>query len=414
VAGSLPDQVAVLRGALDAFLGSISRAEAVTVSEGVSLPDALARAKLGATIDAAELVPLLDDARPSVRAESARMLGELGAHSALPRLTTARQHDVDANVRAEASIAAAQLGEPGAVAALPALLVAPSSASESLARARRAALALAVSGRTEALPVLAALAADELATESDRLRAVRALGALGSPLSVAPLIATLAVVRLREASAQALAQLGGPEAVSALHAQLAEERYPPARGAEAAALLALGDPGLSLLVRRYLGMQSSLPHGVRVLGALSALTPPSRQGALLSEASVRRGSWTCGERGCAPERGAQLVLPRRGPGVRGPVRVTLWFEAASQGAALWVDGVRLPLSTTEDQLSFERPAASSAERFSLAREGEVVLLGVTVLPSLPEIPPPAPLPWKSDAESDAGSPPPTSTSQPAR
>jgi hypothetical protein len=276
---------------------------------------------------------------------------------------------------------------------------------------------VAVSRHTEAVPVLAALAADESATESDRLRAVRALGGLGSPLAVAPLIATLQVVRLREASAQALAQLGGPEAVRALHAQLAEERYPPARGAEAAALLALGDPGLSPLVRRYLGMQSSLPHGVRVLAALGALEPPSRQGALLSETSVRRGSWTCDARGCAPEAGAQLVLPRRGPGLRGAVRVTLWYHAGAPGAALWVDGVRLPLSMAEDQLSFERPSGSAAERFSLAREGELSLLGVTVLPSLPEIPPPPPLPWASDA----GTPPsvaaeqaPTSTSQPAR
>jgi len=411
-AGALPAEVERLRGALDAFLGSIARAEAVTVSQGVSLPDVLARAKLGATVDAVELLPLLDDARAAVRSESARVLGELGEQSALPRLTTARQHDADEEVRAEASIAAAQLGDPGAVAAVLGLLAAPGAGRESVGRARRAALALARSRRVEAVPVLAELAVDEQATESDRLRAVRALGGLGSALAVPPLIATLAVVRLREASAQALALLGGPEAVAALHAQLVEERYPPARGAEAAALLALGDPGLAPLVRRYLGMQSSLPHGVRVLGALSALTPASRQGALLADPSVRRGRWTCGNTSCAPEAGAQLVLPRRGAALRGPVRVTLWFQAASPGAALLVDGVRLPLSTTEHQLSFERPSSASAERFELAREGDVSLLGVTVLPSLPEIPPPPPLPWKSDAASDAGAP--SSASEPAR
>jgi hypothetical protein len=266
-----------------------------------------------------------------------------------------------------------------------------------VARVRRAALALAAVRRAESIPVLAALAADEQATESERLRAVRALGGLGSPLAVAPLVRTLSVVRLREASAQGLALLGGAAAIAGLRAQLAEERYPPARGAEALALATLGDPDLAPMVRRYLGMDSSLPHGVRILAGLSALTPASRQGALLVDPSVRRGRWTCTQHGCTPEEGAALVLPRRGARAPARVRVTLWFDASTPGAALIVDGVRLPLSTTEDQLSFERPSAGSAERFSISREGEVALLGITVLPSLSEIPPPPPEPWESDA-----------------
>ncbi|MEY4513253.1 MAG: hypothetical protein RLZZ450_5375, partial [Pseudomonadota bacterium] len=105
LAGAQPADVERLRAALDAFLGSISRAEAATVSAGVRFPDALARAKLGATIAADELIPLLDDARASVRSESARVLGELAARVALPRINTARAHDSDADVRAEAAIA---------------------------------------------------------------------------------------------------------------------------------------------------------------------------------------------------------------------------------------------------------------------------------------------------------------------
>lgn len=408
LAGAQPAQVERMRAALDAFLGSISRTEAVTVSAGVSLPDALARAKLGATIAADELLPLLDDPRASVRSESARVLGELAARAALPRLDEARTQDTDADVRAEATIAAVLLGDQGALADALLLLSSSGPDAERVDRARRAALALAGMRRVEAVPVLAALAQDEQATESERLRAVRALGGLGTPLAVAPLVATLSVVRLREASAAGLAQLGGPRAVAALRAQLAEERYAPARGAEALALEALGDPGLLPLVRRYLGMESSLPHGVRILAALSALTPASRQGALLADESVRRGSWSCSERGCTPESGAAVVLPRRGPRAAGPVRVTFWFHAPMPGAALLVDGVRLPLTTTEDQLSFERPSAAAAERFSISREGDVSLLGVTVLPSLPEIPPPPPEPWESDAgvlpTADAGAP----------
>lgn len=397
LAGREPAHVERLRAALDAFLGSISRTEAVTVSAGVSLPDALARAKLGATIAADELIPLLDDPRASVRSESARVLGELAARAALPRLNVVRVQDSDADVRAEATISAVQLGEADALTDALALLTRAAPDGESLARVRRAALALGGVRPAESVPILAALAADERATESERLRAVRALGGLATQLAVAPLITTLSVVRLREASAHALSLLGGARAIAALRAQLAEERYPPARGAEARALQVLGDPGLAPLVRRYLGMESSLPHGVLILAELSALTPASRQGALLADTSVRRGSWTCSERGCTPEEGASLVLPRRGAKAPGAVRVTFWFHAPAPGAALLVDGVRLPLTPTEHQLSFERPSAASAERFSVSREGDVALLGVTVLPSLPEIPPPPPEPWESDA-----------------
>src|SRR6185312_12152893 len=59
VAALQPNVVRTLRPQLDAFLGSIARTEAVTVSEGVRLPEVLARAKLSGTADVSALLPLL-------------------------------------------------------------------------------------------------------------------------------------------------------------------------------------------------------------------------------------------------------------------------------------------------------------------------------------------------------------------
>ena len=394
LSASQPEKVAQLRGELDLFLASISRAEAITVSQGVRMPEVLARAKLGGTVTVDELVPLLSDARVAVRLEAARALGELGSVRALPALGRARAQDDDALVRGEAAIAALQLGEPEA---LPAVLALSSETSADIGRARRVALALARAQRSEAVPVLAALIVDESATENDRSRAVRALGQLGSPLAVEPVAGALQFVRLREVAAEALGQLGGAEALAALRAQLQQERYPPARAAEARALVRLGDPAVPASLRHFLGMESSLPHGVQALAALGALSPSGRAGALLSDAGIREGSWRCDQAGCAPEAGARVKLPPRGVLARGPVRVTVWYRDADPGAALTIDGQRFPLQTRDDQVSLLRSSGSSAERLSFAREGELRVVALAVVPAVDEIPPPAPEPWEADS-----------------
>ncbi|MDB4975668.1 MAG: hypothetical protein JWN48_4009 [Myxococcaceae bacterium] len=432
LAGARAADAQRLRRELDAFLGSIAREEAVTVTEGVRLPEALARARLAGSTSLDELLRLLSDSRAAVRLEAAHALGELGASGAAPLLDRARQHDDDPLVRCEAAISELALGDAAALHDVLALLSPQQhrdAAVSDLARERRAALALARFERVEAVPVLAAWLRDESATESERLRAVRALGELGSPDGVEPLIVALGFVRLRESAAHALGRLGGDRARAALRRQLHEERYPPARAAEVAALQALRDPSLPGELRRLLGMESSLPNGVRTLATLDGLSPSDRRGALLSDAQVRKGSWRCIDSapggatadsagaqiesaapasppglGCAPLSAARVVLPRRGPALRGPVRVTVWYRARESGSALVVDGERFPLQAREDQLSFVRSTPAEAEGFSFESEGAPLLLGLLVSPALPEIPPPPPEPWDVDAgvSEDAG------------
>ncbi|MDB4984839.1 MAG: uncharacterized protein JWN04_17, partial [Myxococcaceae bacterium] len=397
LAGARAADVVRLRVALDAFLSSIARTEAVTVSAGVRLPEVLARAKLSGSAHVEELLALLTDPQTAVRLEAARVLGQLGVPSATPNLERVRSRDEDPHVRAEAAISQLQLGDPAALVDVLALVAAGGSELSLQPRTRRAGLALARFQRSEALGVLAAWVRDESATESERLSAVRALGQLGSPLGVEPLVSALASVRLRVAAALALGQLGGAGALAALRRQLADERYPPARVAEARALQQLGDPSVSERLRHFLGMESSLPDGVCTLAELGALDPSGRSGALLSDPSVREGQWACHERGCSPEAGARVVLPRRGPVLTGPVRVTIWFRDATPGSALLIDGERKALQTEGDQLSFVRSSASKAARFSFAREGDVLVTGLVVVPSVPEIPPPPPEPWGVDA-----------------
>jgi arylsulfatase A-like enzyme len=405
--GKEPALARQLREALDAFLSSIARTEAVTVSEGVRLPEVLARAKVFGSTRVDELTPLLVDSRVAVRLEAARVLGELGDPRAQPFLSRVLAHDDDAQVRSEAAIASLALGDSAPLAAVLALLRAfeadagfPRDAVL-LSRVRRAALSLTRFERAEAVPVLADWLRDEGATESERLRVVRGLGTLHTETAVAPLAEALGLVRLREAAALALGQLGGPEAARALRLQLQAERYPPARAAEARALLLLADPSVPGQVRHYLGMESSLPLGVRLLAELGALTPSSRAGALLTDTRVRAGDWRCSERGCAPGESALVRLPASGGRARGPVRVTVWFRDAAAGSVLVIDDKRFPLLTTEDQVSFLLPSAAQAERLSFARQGEVVVSAVVVVASVPEIPPPTPEPWELP---DAGSP----------
>jgi hypothetical protein len=392
-----PADVARLRAELDGFFAAIPRAEALGVADGIRFPEPLARAKLGAPGAGPDVIPLLADARAPVRAASARVLGELHVASALTMLDRLRDHDPDPTVRAEAAIAALTLGTHGAAGSVMGLLDDANEEPEALDRARRAALALGRLRRVEAEPVLAKLALDERAQESERERAVEALGALQTPSAAGPLIALLEDVRLRPAAATALGELGGKRAKNALAKQLAVERYPSARTAEARAMVRLRDRRARGLILRLLGMETSLPDGVRMLMELRALSPSSGRGALVQDAGVRQGRWTCEGGGCRPDEQALLVLPARGR-VPGTVRVTWLVHAGGEASELVVDGVRFVLKPGEQQLSFTRSSAA-AGRFGVSCEGDVSVLAVVVTPAREEMPPPPPEPWQAE---DAG------------
>jgi hypothetical protein len=305
---------------------------------------------------------------------------------------------VDLDVRAEAAIAALTLGADQAAGDVARLLQRPVSPAQDdgLSRPRRAALALARLHAPAALPVLGELAGDVRAQEADRLKAVEALGTLGEGAQPA-LIAALAEVRLREAAAHALGRDGGAAGAEALLAQLAEERYEPARRAEVEALAAMRDQRVLPLLVRFLGTETSVPGGVRVLSQLGGLNGPSARGALLSEAGARAGSWRCTERGCAPEAGARIALSGKAPAALGMLRVTVWIGEAESGAVLHAGAASFRLQGGEQQVSFTLPRWQRPSELAVASEGEVALRGWVAVPETLEIPPPAPEPWDAGA-----------------
>jgi HEAT repeat protein len=395
LAAARPKDAERLRAELDAFLSTIPRVEAMAVSDGVGFPEALARAKLGAPGAGPDVVPLLGDPRAPVRAAAARALGELSVRAALPMLARVRVDDADENVRAEASIASLLLGDDAASDAVIPLLARTAPDPQGMSVAARAALALARLERVEALPVLSSLALDETAQEADRLRAIAALGQVGTKAALPPLVKLLADVRLRGHVAEALAEVGGKKAANALVPVLAEERYQPNRTALAWALVKLRDARVVPLVERFLGMETGIPEGVRILLESKALDVPSARGARIALSKVRSGAWQCEEGLCVPGEGAQLVLPRR-PGKRA-VRVTFLLSGAEPGAKLVVDGKPLTVRAAEEELTIVRPSPAEAQRFSVRIEGKGALLAVTSVLETPEIPPPPPEPWHADA-----------------
>jgi hypothetical protein len=200
--------------------------------------------------------------------------------------------------------------------------------------------------------------------------------------------------------------VGGKRAQDALAQQLAEERYEGARKAEAQALLKLRDRRAPALITRFLGMETSLPDGVRMLIELRSLSPASARGALLTEAAVRSGTWTCSADACRPGADAEIVLPARGR-QQGAMRVTWLVRTQTSDAALSVDGERLALQLGEQQVSLTRGRAAEAARFKLSTDGDVELLAVAVVPSVPEIPPPPPEAWDGGTPGTAAATPTT-------
>lgn len=400
LAGDRPADVQRLRAALDAFLASIPAVEAVAVDDGVAFPAALARARLGAPGAGPDVIPLLADARPRVRLAAARTLGELAVAASAMALDRLRANDPDEEVRAEAAVASLLLGTE---AALPDVLILLSSEAkgEGLSLARRAALALSLSHRVEALPVLSELAHDERADELDRLRAVKGLAGLKDKAAATALIDLLSHVRLRVSVAEALGEIGGKPAANAIAKLLKDERYQPARRAEARALQRMGDRRTASLVTRMLGMETSIPDGVRILMELGLLKAPKASGALLSSESVRKGSWECSAEACSPGKDAQIELPAGRVG-GAEVRVTLLLKG-EVGSSLVVDGVPFKLKAAEEQVSMLR-TSRDAQRMQLQETRSVQVIAVVVVPAQPEIPAPPPEPWEAEKSAE-GAPP---------
>lgn len=381
-----PERLAALRALLAEFVGSIPRIEAMALADDAGWPEALARASLGDGAASDALVPLLGDERVAVRREAARSLGVLGHQPARATLARLGDEDPDADVRAEAALAALLLGGLDALASVE---------GEARSRgpqdgfARRAALALAEHDVFVLDPLLA-LVADDTAPERSRREAATALGQSGEPRAREVLIAHLDHVNIRGEVAEALGHLGGRAAADALALSLSNERYISARAEEARALVRMGDPRAPDLIRRFLGVDRPLPGGVDLLAESGALEPASGLGAMITDERVREGMWACTPEGCVPGGDAAVALPATAAPATG---VAVFSVETAEAAVLRIDGVAHELLGGRAQIRV--PAGEAlARRFTL--QGQARILAVAVVPAQPEIPPPPPEPWGED------------------
>jgi arylsulfatase A-like enzyme len=401
-----PEELRRLRLELEAHLASLPRVEALAMQGGGAWPEALTRARLGDRAAAPQLVLLLSDPRPGVRAGAARALGEFGTGSARVLLSSLRVHDADLGVRAEAAIAALSLGDSDAgdqVAALISsqwLQKSPYTAREGSALPseleRRAAGALASHGRSEGGAALLAAALEPRLDEPERTAALHALAVVGDAEVGQRLLPLLSEVRLRPLVAEVLGVIGGPAAIGTLADTLGRERYPDARRAEARALLALGATQQAIAaIRHFLGTESSIPGGVEMLLAAGDLIAPSGAGVDVRTASaLRRGAWQCEARGCRPLAGASLALPGR-RGREGPARLVVRVEPSGVPEArrsLSIQGVAHALDGSAAEIALVTQDAGPLD-LQLEASEDVWLTGVVRVPVMRDVPPPAPEPW---------------------
>ncbi|HEX5533368.1 MAG TPA: HEAT repeat domain-containing protein [Actinomycetales bacterium] len=209
-----------------------------------------------------ELLPLLRDTDPEVRQVTARAMGRIRAPAAARPLLEALAGDRTIPPRIVAT-AVTGIGS----AAYPALEASLRAEAE-LERA----VAAEICGLTAAVPTVPALiriVLDDPALEV-RIRAARALGRIGAPIALRPLL--LAVddanpLPLRVVAAKALGELGSDEAVPGLARLAADPAHRLAANA-AAALTRCGPKGL--LALRAMVNQPDGAHAREAL-ALSAL-----------------------------------------------------------------------------------------------------------------------------------------------
>lgn len=395
LASAEPERLETMRAALGAFVGSIPRIEALAMEGEVGWPDALARAELGDSSAAPDVVPLLRDRRPPIRIAAAQALARLDHRPAQAALTRLAETDDDDAVRREAALAALALGAEELVARVAEMAREQPADGE---WTRRAAVELTKHDEVVA-PPLRSLVADTEAAEGDRRAAVQALGVARDARARDLLIDLLEDVRLRADAATALGAIGGSVAANALALSLSNERYLPSREAEARALVSMNDRRAVPLIRRFLGVDRPLPNGVALLAEAGALTPPSGEGALVSAERAREGMWACDENGCEPGTDAAIVLPERAAPeapAQAVVRVCADVAGPFRIAAQ-------PFTLTEgcSELRVEAPEGP-ARRFPMVGRARVVALAV--VPRTDEIPPPPPEPWEEEPTDPSSDP----------
>jgi len=391
---SKPAVVEALRAALSAFVGSIPSIEAVALGDGVGWPPQLARARLGDRSVGPELVPLLGADQALWRSEAARACGELRFAPALQVVDQLRVHDPDPRVRAEAALATLALGERMALPDVVSVALAPESERE---LRLRAALLLAQNADPSGVQVLIETATDASLSERERVPSVDALGALRAASATPALVALLEDVRLRPNAATALGAIGGRVARRALLRALAIERYPSAREAEARALVVLREPKVRPLIERFLGTDTSLPSGVRLLVTLGALSPPSPKGARLVDVIAWCGGFVCDSEGCSPQRGGMpsnelaygsIRLPAQA--LRRASRVIFALDVEQPQSSVLIGTETISVAPGLQQVSVPLAAAPGPFVLPVAATAGVRFIAFAVVPQTPDIAPPPP------------------------
>ncbi len=387
VAADQPERTQAMRAALGAFVGSIPRIEAMAMAGEVGWPDALARAELGDSSAAPDVVPLLRDGRAPIRIAAAQALARLEHRPALAALARLSEADEDEQVRREAALAALALGDDGLAPRVAEMARAQPADAE---WTRRAAVVLTAHDQVVAAP-LRSLVADTEAAEADRRAAVQALGVARDARSRDLLIDLLEDVRLRPDAATALGAIGGDVAADALALSLSNERYLPAREAEARALIDMNDGRAVPLIRRFLGVDRPLPNGVALLAEAGALRPPSGVGALVSSERAREGMWECDDDGCRPGADAAILLPARAA-PEGPAQAVVRV-CTDQPGPFRIGGEAFTLVEGCSELRIDAPDGPE-RRFPMLGHARVVALAV--VPKTEEVPPPPPEPWEEE------------------
>jgi HEAT repeat protein len=225
-----------------------------------------------------ELMGLLHDGSPAVRASAARAIGLLGDPAALPGLMRA-------------------LADPDALAA--------QRIAEAIGR---------IGDRSVSADLLSVLGS---APAAERARAAQALGLLKSAEAVPGLAALLSVSDpdTQRVAAEALATIGTPAAMAALMAPLADQQMTSARHAALGGLEMAGQSAVAPLAAALLDRNAVVrANAAEMLGWLRAADAVAYLARLLSDphpAVQAQAAWALGEIGTGP---ARLALnPAPGP-----------------------------------------------------------------------------------------------------
>jgi arylsulfatase A-like enzyme len=348
--------------------------------EASAMPEALRRGLQGDRDAAEDVAALFDDARVDIRREAARCAFRLKAPAMTPQLERAMAKDEDEEVRRWAGLALVRLGagETGKPVAIEALR----GASPRLRAA--AGLALAENGDARGEGELVARwdsAFRPDAKDPGELEEAREiLGALAKirAKNAAPTLArSLEDVRLRSYVAEALGEIGDPRAIAPLLATFTAERYVDARPKEARALVRLGArDGLLAPLRRFAGVPEPLFEAVELARDAGLLVPA--QGGFKPPGAV------------GPQVDVEVTVPGTGP-------ARLLVVGLGEGEVdARVDGAAVRLvQRGQHGAVWTAELASVGARARVEAKGASGVSALWIVRRAEEIPPPPPREWQA-------------------